>query len=68
MVVITRLEAAKRLGVSDQTVSRLIRAGKLRGRKVTPRRVVVEEASVEEYLAALALIQGTANKEDKTDE
>jgi excisionase family DNA binding protein len=44
------LEAAERLSVSPQTISRLIGEGKLDAIRVGVRKIAVSEASVEKYL------------------
>jgi len=46
----TRLEAAAMLGVSDETVDRLIRRGELSAYRIG-RRVLVKRESVSAYLA-----------------
>lgn len=45
-------EAALELGVTDQQVRQLIRRGRLRGERPSPRLHLVERASVEAYKRA----------------
>lgn len=50
---ITVLEAANMLGVSDETVRRMVHKGELVGRRKTPSphsHIVIKRASVEAYL------------------
>ncbi len=49
--LLTRAEVADLLGVSIQTVSRLVRAGKLTGVTVGERFIRIPFASLEQYLS-----------------
>lgn len=45
-----KYEAAKRLGVSEQTISRLIKRGRLDAVKIGDRAVIVTEESIQQLL------------------
>jgi excisionase family DNA binding protein len=49
--LLSRKQAGERLGVSSQTVSRLIRDGSLVAHRVSERRVMVSEDSLRRYVA-----------------
>jgi excisionase family DNA binding protein len=49
-VLVSRRDAAERLGISAQTVSRLIRAGEVKSCRIGERRVMVDGASLDAYI------------------
>ena len=55
-------EAARMLGLAQETISRLIRKGKLEGHKIGDNFYVVTQASVEAY----ALAHAAKSKNDPT--
>jgi excisionase family DNA binding protein len=43
-------QVAELLGLSEKTIWKLVKSGKLRGIRVSPRRVKISELAVEEFL------------------
>ena len=50
--LITRAQAAELLTVSEDTIDRLVKAGKLPAYKISPKITRFDRADVEEYLAS----------------
>jgi len=46
---ITTGEAAEILGVTQRWIQRLVKEGKLRGQKISPKQLLIYRPSVEEY-------------------
>jgi excisionase family DNA binding protein len=61
--LLSRQEAAERLAVSPQTVSRLIGQGRLDAIRVGVRKIAVSEVSIEQYLANCEVIPIKENEQ-----
>ncbi len=61
---VSKQQVAETLGISTQTVDRLIAAGSLRSYKVGKRRVGISDSSLREYVAGIT-DNVSLNQEDK---
>jgi excisionase family DNA binding protein len=67
-IMLTRVQAAERLGLSPQTVGRLIRSGTLPAFRIGERRLFIPAAAVENYLAGREITGLNSNEKDFSNE